>query len=136
MSWVVVFELPAEEVVDVAEAPGAAFGELDLDVDALHDAVADVGLDVVDDAAPMRPHSPGELHERGDLGLLHLGAPLLQECLGGGLVRHGSQVVEQRFFWFPRSSGNPALSAPAVGYAALERRGRHSHAGAWERENK
>ena len=36
--------------------------------------------------------------------------------------------------WFPRSSV-VTRAAPAVGYAALERRGSRSHAGAWEREN-
>jgi hypothetical protein len=39
-------------------------------------------------------------------------------------------------FLVPTLQRGNALSAPVVGYAALERRGRHSHAGAWEREKK
>lgn len=79
--------LPAEEVdhvdeiVDVAVTLGAAFGKLDPVVDAFQDAVAEAGLDAVDDVLPMRLHGLGELHEGRNLDRPYLCVPGIERVL-------------------------------------------------------
>ena len=86
-----------DEIIDIAIASGPSFGELNLVINTLKNAVGQTGFDEVDNAVPMRNDRFGEDLEGRDFGGIDLGAPLRQKGMGAAFIRHVPEVVEDGF---------------------------------------